>query len=496
MCRDVRHSTVAAVLAILALALPASAGANGSNAFSGHTPIAAGDITGVDVEGFDTQPAEPLTITGSGYCRIPLAGGGESHNVMYQSAWFAVTGTGRSMTAETFQDGELIDTMIAVYTGSTLSNLVARDCADDYDDGGTQGVFDDDDGTDLLTFPTTSGTTYLIQIGRYCGSPGTLLADCDDRLPGTHAGFSIGPAANDARATARPIPLETATAAGNAHGTLESGEDHMCGTASYEATAWFSVNVPYTGRLDVAAPGKGTVQTYVSIFRPDGSEVACGQAATGGDVTAGNYLIQIGTVAGYTQDFSVTPSFKRNLDEDGDHVNIPADCAPTNPAIPGPEIPNNGIDDDCQYGDLIDTDLDTVPDALDRCPRRDARARDADHDGCLDPVKLDAQPKWRAARATNGIVVHSLRVKAPKKAKVFVRCSNHQCHGRARAGRHGARVDAMRNEALPNGTVVTIDVTKRGFYGRYFRYHVGGNNLHIMKSGCLAPGTRGKVKCP
>jgi hypothetical protein len=334
MSRHARFSIVAIVLAALATTLPAAARASGSNAFSGRVAVAPGDITGVDVNGFDTEPGEPFTITGSGYCNIPLDGGGESHNVMYESAWLTVKGTGRTMSAETFQDGELIDTMIVVYTGSTLSNLVARACADDYDDGGTPGVYDDDDGTDLLTFPTTSGTTYLIQIGRYCGSPGTLLADCDDRLPGTHAGFSIGPAANDARASARPIAFDTPTAAGNAHGTLESGEDHTCGTASYEATSWFSVNVPYTGRLDVAAPGKGTVQTYVSVFRPDGSEVACGQAATGGSVTAGTYLIQVGTVAGYTQDFTVTASLKQELDEDGDHVNIPADCAPTDPSIP------------------------------------------------------------------------------------------------------------------------------------------------------------------
>jgi hypothetical protein len=111
-------------------------------------------------------------------------------------------------------------------------------------------------------------------------------------------------------------------------------------------------------------------------------------------------------------------------------------------------------------------------------------------------VKLDAQPKWRAVRATNGIVVHSLRVKAPRHAKVLVRCSAHACHGKARAGAHGARVRAMSNKALPNGTMITIEVTKRSFHGRYFRYHVGGSNLHIMRSGCLAPGTRRKEKCP
>jgi hypothetical protein len=74
-----------------------------------------------------------------------------------RTVWFSVAGSGGPITID--PRGSDFDTVIAVYA-STTGGLVQVACIDDDDIGQTQG---------LLTFDSTAGTTYLVQIGGVIG---------------------------------------------------------------------------------------------------------------------------------------------------------------------------------------------------------------------------------------------------------------------------------------------------------------------------------------
>jgi hypothetical protein len=74
-----------------------------------------------------------------------------------RTVWFSVAGSGRQITID--PRGSDFDTVIAVYT-STGGSLTQVGCVDDEEVGQTQG---------LLTFSSTAGTTYFVQIGGVIG---------------------------------------------------------------------------------------------------------------------------------------------------------------------------------------------------------------------------------------------------------------------------------------------------------------------------------------
>ena len=82
-----------------------------------------------------------------------------------RTVWFAITGTGASITVD--PRGSDFDTVVAAYAVGD-DGLNGLGCVDDDDVGQAQG---------LLTFDTSAGGTYLIQIG---GVIGNLLSDSDD----------------------------------------------------------------------------------------------------------------------------------------------------------------------------------------------------------------------------------------------------------------------------------------------------------------------------
>jgi hypothetical protein len=82
-----------------------------------------------------------------------------------RTVWYSVIGTGDPITID--PRGSDFDTVIAAYASST-NGLGQVGCVDDDDIGQTQG---------LLTFDTTPGTTYLVQIG---GVLGVLGGDPED----------------------------------------------------------------------------------------------------------------------------------------------------------------------------------------------------------------------------------------------------------------------------------------------------------------------------
>jgi len=82
-----------------------------------------------------------------------------------RTVWFSVVGTGDPITID--PRGSDFDTVVAAYA-SSANGLVQVGCVDDDEIGQAQG---------LLTFDTTLGTTYLVQIG---GVIGQVAGDPED----------------------------------------------------------------------------------------------------------------------------------------------------------------------------------------------------------------------------------------------------------------------------------------------------------------------------
>ena len=98
-----------------------------------------------------------------------------------RTVWYSVVGTGDPITID--PRGSDFDTVIAAYT-SSANDLVQAGCVDDDEIGQTQG---------LLTFDTTLGTTYLVQIGGVIGQ--------FDGDPKTRNGVACGSASRSATPT-------------------------------------------------------------------------------------------------------------------------------------------------------------------------------------------------------------------------------------------------------------------------------------------------------
>ena len=79
------------------------------------------------------------------------------YSLLGRTVWYSVVGTGGPITID--PRGSDFDTVVAVYA-STSGNLQEVGCVDDDDVGQAQG---------LLTFESSSGTMYLIQVGGVIG---------------------------------------------------------------------------------------------------------------------------------------------------------------------------------------------------------------------------------------------------------------------------------------------------------------------------------------
>ena len=85
------------------------------------------------------------------------SGDDEFEFALGRTVWFSVPGTGNPITID--PRGSNFDTVVAAYA-STAEGLTQVGCIDDDDVGQTQGS---------LTFDTTAGTTYLVQVGGVVG---------------------------------------------------------------------------------------------------------------------------------------------------------------------------------------------------------------------------------------------------------------------------------------------------------------------------------------
>jgi hypothetical protein len=263
-----------------------------------------------------------------------------------------------------------------------------------------------------------------------------------------------------------------------------------------------------------ADPGEGWLPDIdVVLTTPRGSQRTAHTAADGTfgfeDLAPGTYHVQVGSVADSSGNFfgstlTYTVEFTENTDRDGDGDANASDCAPDDPnrAHGKPDIPGNGIDENCDGADARpDPDGDGVfNDGPDKCPTVKALpGRDANQDGCTDPLPppvLDATPRFSVVSQGPGVLIYYLRVRIPAGAKLRVRiCFRSKCSKSPRRARALARssrtvaVKALKQKRLRKGARIRLWVTKSRSIGQYFEYRIRERDVQRVRKQCLPVGS-------
>lgn len=483
--------TVIGVLASLLLFPAAATAAHANDDYTSARPIDLdvelnlSNAGATPVDQNDTANAEPLTPAGDGFCN-----GGQYSAIpgisMTHTIWWRVTGNGYPITIDT--RGSAIDTVVAVYAGTPAAGTLVA-CDDDIRGGAAPNLDSE------AFFNSNAGATYYVQVGcaYVCDTSGNIDFIAYSSPPGDF---------KDEALELRP----GAGTSGDVRGaTVEADEILACGAIRYSRTVWLRYRAPGPGTATFTAGG--TFDSVVSVYR--GASVGCdddpSQVRT--HVTAGDYLIQVGAL-GIAPD-AVAGTFKATVaftpdpapNRDGDALPDATDKCPDQNSSA-----RDANGDGCLDADP-DPDRDGVPIGPDKCPTQNAAGRDANHDGCLDkaPLKVlkGADVSLRARPTDSGIMVRTMRVTAPRGAKVLVRCGR-RCRFAKTAefseapAATAARLLAFKRLAgrsFKSGARIKIYVSKKNRIGRYFEYRVTRGDFRKIKR-CLNPGSRRPRKCP
>ena len=269
-----------------------------------------------------------------------------------KTAWYqftpSVTGQYRLST-----EGSGFDSVIGVYTGSSLTTLTNIDCADQ----GGAGL------TSVILRQLVAGVSYKIQVARKgAGLGGTLKFEVADSPP-----------FNDNIGSALPIgPLPFQDSRRTYEATLEANEPTPC--SNWGKTVWYMFSTLTAGAIAVSTDGSNydtSIAVYSSPVSP-ATQVGCNDDPFAGkdpaamvfNATAGiTYYIQgNGGSTIFTANFVL--QVKPNADTDGDGV---SDVLDNCPSQPNPPTPPSTLQ--------LDTDFDGLGDACDP---------DDDHDGICD----------------------------------------------------------------------------------------------------------------
>ena len=144
--------------------------------------------------------------------------------------------------------GSSFDTVLAVYSGTSLFNLTEIASNDDSSDG--------DDTTSKLTFVTTGSMTYYIMVDGYLGDEGQISLSLS---------FQIGnPPANDGYANASPLVGGNLTvSASNLMATTEVNE--LTPTQNGGASVWWTWVAPASERYAITTVGSN-FDTILSVY--------------------------------------------------------------------------------------------------------------------------------------------------------------------------------------------------------------------------------------
>jgi hypothetical protein len=199
-------------------------------------------------------------------------------------------------------------------------------------------------------------------------------------------------------------------------------------------------------------------------------------------------------------------------DADGDGVRRPTDCDDTKPGIrPGvTDIPENGVDEDCNAVDAVNSDRDgdasprpqdcddTVKSIRPGAKEVIGNSVDENCDGRIEPFPaLTGSVAGAWSRAGNG--TRNLRLIArgfPFRTVITLRCTGApQCPRTTirRVGRSRRAVNLhviLGRRALPKRARIDLQITRASRVGRVLRYRLGTPGLPDVEFLCRPPGGR------
>jgi hypothetical protein len=97
--------------------------------------------------------------------------------------------------------------------------------------------------------------------------------------------------------------------------------------------------------------------------------------------------------------------------------------------------------------------------------------------------------------AARGARVTLLKVTAPSRVTVLLRCEGRGCPIARRRSRRPGRIRAL-ERFLPAGTRITIRVIRPGYIGKYVRINIRAGGPPSRRDACLMPGSTRAVTCP
>ncbi|MBL8689748.1 MAG: hypothetical protein JNL04_11645 [Rhodospirillaceae bacterium] len=164
-----------------------------------------------------------------------------------KSVWWTWTpSSGGSTTITTI--GSSFDTLLAVYTGSSVSAVSAIASNDDTSSSLQSSV----------TFTATAGTTYRIAVDGYGSASGSIV------LTWNQTGTTSGPA-NDAFSSAIALTSPSGTTSGtNVSASKESGEPSHAGNSG-GTSVWWKITPTASGQVTVSTAGS-SFDTLLAVY--------------------------------------------------------------------------------------------------------------------------------------------------------------------------------------------------------------------------------------
>lgn len=442
--------------------------------------------------GVQTGEGEPVAA-----CSLPAT--------MTRTAWWRFIGTGHTIALTT--QASNFDTVLAVYDapGAPIPGNRVQ-CNDDDPAGGT---------TSALTFASTRGKSYLVQVG----SRGTDHGRIDVR-----ASSATRPG-NDDRISAQVLHTAVPATVSNAGASQELNETLTCGAASYAATMWFSWTAPGVGDASFSSSA-AFGDTVVSVYRAsDGALLACNAGSIARvplRVSPGNYEIQVGSkgsnVAGLgVGQIATKVDFTLDPDVDNDGELASTDCNDRDPSIRHGVVdtPDDGIDQNCDGLDAVNLDRDgdgenRPDDCDDTNPRINHRARDIPGNRINEDCRGGDAPFPELGARILGFTQTFTRftrfvdlaiTRAPARTKVRVTCTGGGCpldsktRRIRRATKRFSLLKLVKGATLRRGAKLQVRVAKPGFVGAVTTWEIRAPATPKRIDRCLVPDRRHPSRC-
>ncbi len=253
--------------------------------------------------------------------------------------------------------GGLTDMIMQIFSGD-CDNLLTVDCDDDGGPGFQSQLFISD---------RTPGEILYIQLSEISGATG-IFGICAIAVES-----STGDRCADA-AYLSPLPTCTPQFFTNLGQTnSNNGTDLICGIEGVGIDNWFSTTIPSSGNLvieTVSISGSSNTDHIMQVYAGTCGELIVIDCNDDGPTGTTSYVELSNRIPGELIYFEVV-EFGSNqygqfgvcsydpsaTDEDGDLWSIIDDCDDTDPTInpDAEDIPDNGIDEDCDGSDLVAT---------------------------------------------------------------------------------------------------------------------------------------------